>query len=456
VSATLARIAHAHLTDPEVGRLLDSLDGWVRSSDPDSDEVRLVRQARREHSKAVRVPPDLAAELSHAAALGQQAWMQARAQSDFRLFRDALARQLDLRYRYVACFDGYAHPYDVLLDDFEPELTTEELRPLFAELREALVPLVAEYSEPDRPPYDGLFAGPWEPDVQNAAIVEVLEALGFDRDGWRLDAAPHPFAQGLDPSDIRITTRYDRNDFGTAFYAAMHEFGHGLYEAQIPRRWVRTPIGQAVSLGVHESQSRLWENLVGRGLPFCTWVAPRLSRALPGLGDVEPQRLFRAVNTVRPSLIRVEADETTYNLHIILRFELELAMLAGELAVDDLPAAWNEGFHRLLGIEVPDDARGVLQDIHWGSGLIGYFPTYTLGNLMGAQLWERANADLPGLDEAIEAGSFALLREWLRGAVHDKGAALPPRELLRSATGQELSIEPFVRYLSGKLAAARS
>jgi carboxypeptidase Taq len=455
MSATLARISHAHLTDPEVGRLLDALDGWVRSSDPDSDEVRLVRQARREHSKAVRVPPDLAAELSHAAALGQQAWMQARAQSDFRLFRDALARQLDLRHRYVACFDGYEHAYDVLLDDFEPELTTEELRPLFAELREALVPLVAEYSEPDRPPYDGLFAGPWEPDVQNAAIVEVLGALGFDRDGWRLDAAPHPFAQGLDPSDIRITTRYDRNDFGTAFYAAMHEFGHGLYEAQIPRRLVRTPIGQAVSLGVHESQSRLWENLVGRGLPFCSWVAPLLTRTLPSFGDVEPQRLFEAVNGVRPSLIRVEADEATYNLHIILRFELELAMLTGELAVDDLPAAWNEGFHRLLGVEVPDDARGVLQDIHWGSGLIGYFPTYTLGNLMAAQLWERANADLPGLDAAIEAGSFALLREWLRGAVHDKGAALPPRELLRSATGQELSIEPFVRYLSGKLAAAR-
>jgi carboxypeptidase Taq len=194
---------------------------------------------------------------------------------------------------------------------------------------------------------------------------------------------------------------------------------------------------------------------VGRGLPFCTWVAPRLGRTLPGLGDVEPQRLFRAVNGVRPSLIRVEADETTYNLHIILRFELELAMLAGELAVDELQAAWNEGFHRLLGIEVPDDAHGVLQDIHWGTGLIGYFPTYTLGNLMAAQLWERANDDVPGLDEAIEAGNFALLREWLRGAVHDKGAALPPRELLRSATGQELSVEPFVRYLSGKLATAR-
>jgi carboxypeptidase Taq len=454
-SATLERIAHEHQTDPEVGRLLDALEGWVRNADPESEDVRLIAQARRDFEKAVRVPADLAAEMSHAAALGQQSWMQARAESDFRLFRDALARQIELRHRYVACFDGYEHAYDVLLDDFEPELTTEELRPLLADLREALVPLVAQYAEPDRQPYEGLFAGPWELDVQHSAIMEVLEAVGFERDGWRLDAAPHPFAQGLDPTDVRITTRYDRHDFGTAFYAAMHEFGHGLYEAQIPRRLVRTPLGRPVSLGVHESQSRMWENLVGRGHPFCTWVAPRLSRSLPGLEDLDGERLFRAVNGVNPTLIRVEADETTYNLHIILRFELELGMIEGGLAVDDVPAAWNEAIHKFLGIEVTDDAHGVLQDIHWGGGLVGYFPTYTLGNLMAAQLWERAEEDMPGLDDAIAAGNFGLLREWLRGTVHQWGAALPPRELLARATGQELSIEPFVRYLSAKLEAAR-
>ncbi len=330
-AATLERIAHEHQTDPEVGRLLDALEGWVRSADADSEEVRLIAQARRDFEKAVRVPADLAAEMSHASALGQQAWMQARAESDFRLFRDALARQIDLRHRYVACFDGFEHAYDVLLDDFEPELTTEELQPLLADLREALVPLVAKYADPDRVPYEGLFAGPWEPDVQHGAIMDVLEVVGFERDGWRLDAAPHPFAQGLDPTDVRITTRYDRHDFGTAFYAAMHEFGHGLYEAQIPRRLVRTPLGKPVSLGVHESQSRMWENFVGRGRPFCSWVAPRLSRTLPGLGEIDGKRLFRAVNGVSPSLIRVEADETTYNLHIILRFELELGMIDGGL-----------------------------------------------------------------------------------------------------------------------------
>jgi carboxypeptidase Taq len=453
----LERIAHEHLTDPEVGRLLGALEGWEREADPDSEDVCLVRQARRDFEKAVRVPADLAAEMSHAAAMGQQAWMEARAASDFSLFRDALELQLELRHRYVACFDdGYAHPYDVLLDDFEPDLTTEELRPLLTDLREALVPLVAKHADPNRPRYDGLFAGPWEPDVQHAAVLEILQAVGFDPDGWRLDQAAHPFAQGLDPTDIRITTRYDPHDFGMAMFAALHEFGHGLYEAQIPRRLVRTPLGKPVSLGVHESQSRLWENMVGRGRPFCGWVAPHLSASLPGLGEVTPDALFRAVNGVNPSLIRVEADEATYNLHIILRFELELAMVEGSIAVDDVPAAWNEGMERLLGIQVPDDAHGVLQDIHWGGGLIGYFPTYTLGNLMSAQMWERAEADVPGLDDAIAAGSFGPLREWLREAVHEKGSAFLPRDLLRRATGQELSIEPFVKYLSAKLEAVRS
>jgi carboxypeptidase Taq len=454
MAATLERIAHERLTDPEVGRLLDSLDGWLDRADPDSEEVRLVRVTRRDFEKAVRVPADLAAELSHAASLGQQAWLEARAASDFRLFRDALARAVELRHRYVACFDDYEHPYDVLLDDFEPELTTAALRPLLSGLRDALVPLVEAYADPDGPRYDGVFAGPWELDAQHAAVLEVLEAVGFERDGWRLDAAPHPFATSLDPHDVRLTTRYDRHNLATALYSALHEFGHGLYEAQIPRRLVRSPLGRVVSLGIHESQSRLWENVVGRGRPFCGWLAPRLANALPGLDGLDGDRLFRAVNQVRRSLVRVEADETTYNLHIIVRFELELALIEGGLAIDDVPAAWNQSVQRLLGLEVPDDAHGVLQDIHWGNGLIGYFPTYTLGNLVAAQLWERLRADVPGIEDAIAEGNFRLLREWLRAAVHEPGRAYPPRELLQRATGQDLSIEPFMAYLTGKLEAA--
>ncbi len=432
MQATLERIAHEHLTDPAIGRLLDALDGWIAGADPDSEEVRMVRAARRDFEKAVRVPTDLAAEMSRAASLGQQAWLEARAASDYRLVRDALARHVELRHRYVECFEGYEHPYDVVLDDFEPEMTTAQLRPLLDDLRDALVELVVAHADDPGAPRDDPLAGPWEPDVQRAAVLDVLEALGFEPEGWRLDTTAHPFAQGLDPGDIRITTRFAPQEFTMAFYAALHEFGHGLYEAQIPRRLVRSPLGNVVSLGVHESQSRMWENLVGRSRPFCTWAAARLARTLPGLKGLDGDRLFDAVNGVRPSLIRVEADETTYNLHVILRFELELALLEGALTVDELPSAWNAGMLRLLGVEVPDDARGVLQDIHWSAGLIGYFPTYTLGNVFAAQLFARASADLGGLDDA-----FA-------------------RELLRRATGQELSTEPFLRYLRGKLSALRA
>jgi carboxypeptidase Taq len=447
-AATLQTVAHERLTDPELVRLLDALEPWAAGEDPDGDDVRLVRELRRDVEKAVRVPTRLAADMSRAAALGQAAWEAARAAADYGRFRDALARHLELRDRYVACFTGFEHPYDVLLDDFEPEMTTARLRPLFAELREALVPLVEATAGPLVLP----FGGEVDVESQRRAVMMVLEEIGFDPDGWRLDVAPHPFAQALGSSDVRVTTRYDLHDFAAAFFGALHEFGHGLYEAQIPPRLGRSLLGSPVSLGVHESQSRLWENLVGRSRPFCTWVAPRLAELLPGFDGGDPEELYRRVNTVHRSLIRVEADETTYNLHIVLRFELELALMEGTLSVDDLPHAWNDGMHELLGLDVPDDAQGVLQDVHWGAGMLGYFPTYSLGNLMAAQLWETLVEDLPDVEGSIEQGDFAPLREWLRDNVHAQGRRLPPPELLRRVTGQELAVEPFLRYLRGKLA----
>ena len=454
-ASTLELIAHERLTDPELARLLDALEPWAAGEDPDSDDVRLLAAVRRDHEKAVRVPGALAAEMSHADALGQQAWQEARAAADFSRFRDALARHIDLRHRYVACFEPAEHPYDLLLDDFEPGLTTAELRHLFATLRDGLVPLVAAAGDSSRPRNEGVFAGPFEVETQRQAVVDVLEAVGFDEDAWRLDPAPHPFAQSLSTADVRITTRYDLHDFGVAHYSALHEFGHGLYEAGIAPALARTPLGQPVSLGLHESQSRLWENVVGRSRPFCAWVLPRLREHLgEGLGDLDADRLYRAVNSVQPSLIRVDADETTYNLHIVLRFELELALVEGALGVDDVPAAWNEGMSRLLGVEVPDDAQGALQDVHWGAGLFGYFPTYTLGNLMAAQLWSRLAADLPDVEERIAAGDFAPLREWLREQIHRHGRKFPPRELLRRVTGEDLRTEPFLDYLRTKLADA--
>ena len=455
-SATLELISHGKLTDPEIGRLLDALGPWADGEDPDSDAVRLIAAVRRDHEKAVRVPSELAAEMSHADALGQQAWQEARAASDFALFRDALARHVDLRHRYVACFEPAEHPYDLLLDDFEPGLTTAELRPLFEILRDALVELVAATAGADADARNnGVFSGPFEVDDQRRAVMDVLEAVGFDADGWRLDPAPHPFAQSLGPTDVRITTRYDLHDFGVAHFSALHEFGHGLYEAGIAPELARSPLGQPVSLGIHESQSRLWENVVGRSRPFCDWVLPKLRAHLgPALGQVDADAFYRAVNSVQRSLIRVNADETTYNLHIILRFELELALIEGTLEVDDLPAAWNEGMQRLLGIEVPDDAQGVLQDVHWGAGLFGYFPTYTLGNLIAAQLWTQLQADLPGIEAQFGTGELAPLRDWLREHIHRHGRKFPPRELLHRVTGDTLRPEPFLDYLRAKLADA--
>jgi len=449
---TLQRTLHARETAPELGRLLDALEPWAAGEDPDSDDVRLVHWARRDFEKSVRVPADLAAEITRAKAVGLQAWTEALAASDYSRFRDALARHVELRHAYIGCFEGHAHPYDVLLDDFEPGLTTAELRPMFAELREALVPLVAATGDPDQPRNDGVFGGPFAVDAQRAAVLELLDSVGYDPDHWRLDPSVHPFAQSLAPTDVRLTTKYDESDYAVALYSVLHEFGHGLYEASVDPALARTTLAEPVSLGVHESQSRLWENVVGRSRPFCAFLLPQLRRQFPGAFDaLDTTSLYRAVNTVQPSLIRIEADETTYNLHIILRFELELALIEGTLEIDDVPDAWNDAVARLFGLEVPSDAEGVLQDTHWGGGLIGYFPTYTIGNLMAAQLWERIEADVPDVWERIEAGDFAALREWLRVNIHRHGRKLYPRELLGRVTGEELRVEPFVTYLRAKL-----
>jgi carboxypeptidase Taq len=351
----------------------------------------------------------------------------------------------------VECFAGdYESPYDVLLDDFEPGLTTAELKPLFEELREALVPLVAATGDPQQARNAGVFDGDYPAEAQRDVILRILAPLGFDPAGWRMDPSPHPFAQAMSVRDVRITTKYDERDFGVAYYSALHEFGHGLYEANVNPAFQRTPLSDPVSLGVHESQSRMWENVVGRSRAFCAWALPQLQAGLGGL-DVTVDALYRAVNTVQPSLIRIEADETTYNLHIILRFELELALLEGDLEVDELPGAWNDGMRRLLGVEVPSDADGVLQDIHWATGLVGYFPTYTLGNLMAAQQWSQAEADIGDIYGQIEQGEFGPLREWLRENVHRHGRKFPPRELLQRITGEDLKVQPFVDYLRAKL-----
>lgn len=449
---TLERIGHELFVSVETARLLDAAEAALDGAPPDSDEASLVRVTRRRFEKASRVPAKLAAELARAGSIGQEAWAKARAESDFAAFRPYLERNVELAQRYVACFDGFDCAYDALLDDYEPGMKSAEVARLFAELSEALVPLVARLKEHADRVDDSPLYGHFPVDRQRLLVSEVLARMGFDRSGWRIDDAVHPFATGFGSRDIRITTRWDEGYFPSSLYGAMHECGHGLYEEGIAQPLQRSPLADVQSLGLHESQSRMWENMVGRGRPFCGVLAPRVAERFGGeLDGLGPDALYRAVNRVRPSYIRVEADEATYGLHIVLRFELEQELIEGRLGVVELPEAWNSRFQGYLGLEVQDDADGVLQDVHWAAGLIGYFPTYALGNLIAGQLWQRAHAELGELDEQIAAGELRALREWLRERVHRHGAKFPTDQLLERVTGAPLSVGPFMAYLKTKL-----
>src|SRR5919106_838698 len=416
--ATIGRMAHELFVDDETGRMLEELRGFEESHDPDSFEASLVRVTRRDYEKAVRVSPELRAEMSRAASQGFLEWKRAKEASDFAAFVPTLERNLELKQRYLACYDKAEEDYDVLLDDFERGMRTAEVRRIFADLKAELVPLIASAQERDG---DGPLEGEFDIEAQRLLSHEVVELFGFREGAWRLDPTTHPFASGGGVDDIRITTHYDARDLESLF-ATMHEYGHGLYEHQVDRSLDRTPLGSGVSLGLHESQSRMWENLVGRGRPFWRFLYPRVRELFPEqLGDVEAEAFYRAVNRVRPSLIRIHADEVTYNLHVILRFELEQEIVEGRVDLRELPEEWNRRMWEYLRVEAPSDAVGVLQDTHWSSGLIGYFPTYSLGNIMSVQIWERLKEDLPELEEGFERGELAPLREWLGGHLHRHG-----------------------------------
>ena len=450
--ATLGRIGHEKFVSEETGELIDRARAELDGAPPESDDASLVRVTSRRWDKARRVPPELAADQARAASMAQEAWIRARAASDFSAFVPYLERNLELARRYVDCFEGFDDAYGVLLDDYEPGMKTAEVNRLFDELKSGLVPLIAKIAEdPDRVDATPLH-GNFPVDQQRGLVTDVIGMMGFDPAAWRLDTAVHPFATSFSYQDVRITTRWDEHYFASALYGAMHECGHGLYEAGIDPSLQRTPLGHAESLGVHESQSRLWENMVGRGRAFSTVLAPMAAERFGGqLADLTPDQLYRAVNRVAPSFIRVEADEATYGLHIVLRFELEQELIDGRLSVRDLPEAWNARFKAYLGRDVPDDAHGVLQDVHWAMGAIGYFPTYALGNLIAGQLWERLHDDLGDLEQQLAAGQLQGLREWLREHIHRHGAKFTMPELLQRVVGGPIEVAPFVRYLQRKL-----
>ena len=450
--ATVQKISHEMFVSDETGRLIEAAEAHLDGAPPDSDEASLVRVTSRQWDKARRVPAELAADLARAASVGHQAWVLAREASDFAAFVPYLERNFELIRRYVDCFDSFDCAYDVLLDDYEPGGRTSDVARLFDELKGELRPMIAEVERHDDRVDDSLLYGDFPVDRQRQLVGWLLERMGFDRSAWRIDDAVHPFATGFSNRDVRITTRWDERFLPTSMYGAMHECGHGLYEEGIAQSLQRTPLGHAESLALHESQSRLWENMVGRGRPFCRVLAPRIAELFADRrSTLNGDSLYRAVNRVAPSLIRVEADEVTYSLHIIVRFELEQELVDGRLAIRDLPEAWNARHKEYLGVEVPDDANGVLQDVHWAAGLIGYFPTYALGNLIAGQMFERAHADLPDLDAQLAAGELHGLREWLREHVHRHGAKFSSSELLDRLVGGPIAVGPFVDYLKAKL-----
>jgi carboxypeptidase Taq len=444
--ATVQQLAHEILTAPETGRLLEELRSREDSLDPDSDDAALIRLTRREYEQEVRVPASLRAEAAMAAAEARPVWVKAKAESDFASFLPSLERIVELKLRYVDCLaDGVDERYDVLLDDYEPETTTAGVRRVFEELKPPLTELIAELRQ--REVDDSFLHGDFPPDRQRALAHEVLELFGHRPGSWRIDPTEHPFASGPGRDDVRITTNYQPDSLESLF-STMHEYGHGLYSHQLPQRLERLPTGQACSLGIHESQSRLWENLVGRSLPFWRLFYPRLQETYPEqLGGIELERFHPAVNSVRPGLIRIQADEVTYGMHVMLRFELEQEIVEGRVELRDLPQRWNEKMWDYLGVEVPDDAHGVLQDVHWSGGSIGYFSTYLLGTIASVQIWEAAERDVPELEEHVGRGEFAPLREWLGEHVHALGRKFSPQETLRRATGRALTAEPYLDHL---------
>jgi carboxypeptidase Taq len=444
-SATLARLAHDRLTSDELGEVLTALD-----DDGDSADAALVRVTRRLWERARRIPSELAGEMAEASGVAVAAWDEAKARSDFASFRPHLERQLELKRRYIDCFPETEEPYDVLLDDYEEGMTTAEVVRVFDRLKEELVPIVERWRK--RPVDDAPLRGPFAVATQQQLGLEILRAFGYDESSWRIDETPHPFASKPGLGDIRLTTHTDDADL-TSLFSTMHEFGHGVYEFDIDASFARTPLGTGTSSAIHESQSRTWENLVGRSAGFWQWFYPTLAAAFPAqLSGLDAERFMAAVNAVRPGLIRGDADEVTYGLHIILRFELERELLAGSVAVAELPEIWNARMAEYLGVNVPDDAHGVLQDMHWSVGLFGYFPTYQLGNVISVQIWERAVADLGDVDQQFARGEFAPLREWLSEHVYRHGSRYEPRDLLRRVTGSELDPEPYLKYLHAKFA----
>lgn len=449
--ATLTRLAHEKFTDPALGRLLDSLQPWAESLPYESDEAALVRVTRRDYEKATRVPPAFAAQVTEHQASTYQVWTEARPANDFGRVRDGLERTLEYSLKYANFFPGYDHPADPLIDDADYGMKARTVRTLFDTLQKALTPMVAAITaqaEADEAPLHRGFAV----DVQRGFGEAIIRDYGYDFDRGRQDLTHHPFATRFNTGDVRITTRFREEDLADGLFSTLHESGHAMYELGIDPAFDGTPLGTGTSAGVHESQSRTWENLVGRSRGFWERYYPDLQATFPGkLDDVTLDQFYRAINKVQRSLIRVDADEVTYNLHVIIRFGLELDMLEGKVAIRDLAEEWNARYEAALGVTPPNDRLGVLQDVHWFAAPIGgVFQGYTLGNIMSATFINAALAAHPEIPAQIRQGQFGTLHGWLQENIYQHGSKFTADELVQRITGAPLSIEPYLAYLRGK------
>lgn len=451
--AAVERVAHDLGASPEFGRLLEAAEAEFanRGAHPDDEDARLLWRARKDFELERKLPTAFVGELREAESRGEQVWQAARRANDFAMFAPQLERLVSLQRR-KAGYLGYAdHPYDALLDLFEPGSKTADIRRVFDEVREQTVPLVQVIAARADRVDDACVRQHFPTDAQWDLARDVSRQFGYDFAHGRIDPSAHPFTTSFGADDVRFTIRTEEGFFNPAFFSAAHECGHALHALGIPARFYGTSLWGHTSSGIAESQSRLWENLVARSRPFWRYYLPQARAHVPAqLADVDAEQLYRAVNKSAPSLIRVEADEVTYNLHIMLRFDLEIALVAGEIEVRDLPRLWRAKMEEYLGVAPPTDADGVLQDIHWSAGLFGYFPTYALGNLMSVQLFDAASRALGDVSGQIERGEFAPLLGWMRQHVHSAGNALLPEEALERATGQRLSAKPYVAYLRTK------
>jgi len=448
--ATLERIAHEMFTTPAMGQLFEQSAVELASADDASDDASLVRVAKRDYDLKTRVPASLIAELAHTTSLAHTDWIKARAENNYALFAPWLEKIIALK-RQEADHIGYAeNRYDALLNQYEYGTSTAEVTAIFDALKKDVVPLVTRIVEQKERANDSVLRRFYDVKKQNDFSARVAHDFGYDFQRGRQDVAVHPFCEGMSRDDVRITTRFDPRFLQVALFGVLHETGHALYEqgvgADLPHY-----LASGTSLGVHESQSRLWENVVGRSRGFWKHYFPQIQDVFPeSLSDVDVETFYRAVNTSAPSFIRVEADEVTYSLHIMLRFEMEQELLSGTLGVADAPAAWNEKFKSYLGITPPTDTLGILQDVHWSIGLVGYFPTYALGSMLAAQLYEKAAHDVPSIPADIEHGQFASLLGWLRTNIHAHGRKFTPKELVQRALGEPLNARPYVQYLTSK------